>query len=144
MTGLGKVAAEFAMATKALNLTRMWRLSPRGKYPAQRKSKPHRATTSLECKWIMEITKNSPRQQSCHTDSYTPPLHEEKEHLMNTATVSSSFIPDPVAAPRKTAFSRCPYLYPNRKRCSLPGFAGPSPSLLPPAPPQHAASGADT
>src|SRR5229473_6022888 len=36
------------------------------------KSKPHRSTTSLECKWIMEITKNSPRQQSCHTDSGTP------------------------------------------------------------------------
>src|SRR5260370_33153836 len=41
---------------------------------------------------------------------------------MNTANVSSSFIPDPVAAPKKTAFSRCPYLYPNGKRCSLPGL----------------------
>jgi len=29
MRGLGKVAAEFALATTALNLTRMWRLSPR-------------------------------------------------------------------------------------------------------------------
>src|SRR5713101_7817540 len=38
------------------------------------KSNPHRATTSLECKWIMEITKNSPRQQSCHTDSCTANL----------------------------------------------------------------------
>ena len=41
---------------------------------------------------------------------------------MNTATVSSSFMPDPVAAPGKTASSRCPYLYPNGKRCSLPGL----------------------
>jgi hypothetical protein len=29
MRGLGKVAAELALATTALNLTRMWRLSPR-------------------------------------------------------------------------------------------------------------------
>jgi len=31
MRGLRKVAAEFALATTALNLTRMWRLSPPGK-----------------------------------------------------------------------------------------------------------------
>src|SRR6266700_3377559 len=34
MRGLGKVAAEFALATTALNLTRMWRLSPPGKRSA--------------------------------------------------------------------------------------------------------------
>src|SRR5260370_18831402 len=49
---------------------------------------------------------------------------------MNTANVSSSFIPDPVAAPKKTAFSRCPYLYPNGKRCSLPGLPAHSGSCL--------------
>ncbi len=41
---------------------------------------------------------------------------------MNTTTISSSSIPDPVAAPAKTASARCPYLYPNGKRCSLPGL----------------------
>jgi len=41
---------------------------------------------------------------------------------MNTTTVSSTSIPDPVAAaPAKSASSRCPYLYPNGKRCSLLG-----------------------
>ncbi len=49
---------------------------------------------------------------------------------MNTATVSSSFIPDPVAAPGKTVSSRCPYLYPNGKRCSLPGLPAHSGSCL--------------
>jgi hypothetical protein len=39
---------------------------------------------------------------------------------MNTTTASS--IPDPVAVPEKTASSRCPYFYPNGKRCSLPGL----------------------
>jgi hypothetical protein len=34
MRGLGKVAAEFALATTALNLTRMWRLTPPGKRSA--------------------------------------------------------------------------------------------------------------
>jgi transposase len=34
MRGLGKVAAEFALATTALNLTRIWRLSPPGKRSA--------------------------------------------------------------------------------------------------------------
>jgi hypothetical protein len=34
MRGLGKVAVEFALATTALNLTRMWRLSPPWKCPA--------------------------------------------------------------------------------------------------------------
>jgi transposase len=34
MRGLGKVAAEFAVATTALNLTRMWRLDPPGKRSA--------------------------------------------------------------------------------------------------------------
>ena len=41
---------------------------------------------------------------------------------MNTTTVSSSSIPDPIAVPPKTPTSRCPYLYPNGKRCSLPGL----------------------
>ena len=40
---------------------------------------------------------------------------------MSTTTVSSSLISDPIAVP-KTASSRCPYLYPNGKRCSLPGL----------------------
>jgi hypothetical protein len=41
---------------------------------------------------------------------------------MNTTTVSSSFIPEPLAVPAKASSSRCPYLYPNGKRCSLPGL----------------------
>jgi hypothetical protein len=41
---------------------------------------------------------------------------------MNTTAVSPSSIPDPVTTPEKTASSRCPYLYPNGKRCSLPGL----------------------
>ena len=41
---------------------------------------------------------------------------------MSTTTFSSSSIADPVVVPAKTATSRCPYLYPNGKRCSLPGF----------------------
>src|SRR5260370_21173745 len=51
---------------------------------------------------------------------YPPP--SKKEQLMNTTTVSSSSIPDPIAVPPKTPTSRCPYLYPNGKRCSLPGL----------------------
>ena len=38
---------------------------------------------------------------------------------MNTTAASS--IPDPVAVPDKTATARCPYIYSNGKRCSLPG-----------------------
>ena len=34
MRGLRNVTAEFAMATTALNLTRMWRLSPPGERSA--------------------------------------------------------------------------------------------------------------
>jgi hypothetical protein len=41
---------------------------------------------------------------------------------MNTTTISPSSIPDPLATPAKTASFRCPYLYPNGKRCSLPGL----------------------
>jgi hypothetical protein len=41
---------------------------------------------------------------------------------MSTTTVSSTLISDPLAIP-KTASSRCPYLYPNGKRCSLPGLS---------------------
>src|SRR5712664_4458006 len=51
-----------------------------------------------------------------------PPLHQKKGTTMNTTTVSSSSIADPVVVPAKTATSRCPYLYPNGKRCSLPGL----------------------
>jgi hypothetical protein len=40
---------------------------------------------------------------------------------MNTTTISSISIPDSVAAPAKSTSSRCPYLYPNGKRCSLLG-----------------------
>jgi hypothetical protein len=47
-----------------------------------------------------------------------PPI--QKENLMNTTTVSSSSIPDTAAVPSKTVSARCPYLYPNGKRCSLP------------------------
>src|SRR5258708_20551777 len=47
---------------------------------------------------------------------------------MNTTTVSST--PDPIAVPPKTAASRCPYLYPNGKRCSLPGLPAHSGSCL--------------
>jgi len=41
---------------------------------------------------------------------------------MNTTTASSSSIADPIAVPPKTNTSRCPYLYPNAKRCRLPGL----------------------
>jgi len=40
---------------------------------------------------------------------------------MNTTTVSSSPVADPIAVPAKTDSSRCPYHYPNRKRCRRPG-----------------------
>ena len=40
---------------------------------------------------------------------------------MNNSAVSPS-IADPVVVPPKNASSRCPYLYPNGKRCSLPGL----------------------
>src|SRR5260370_3474543 len=73
MRGLGKVAAEFALATTALNLTRMWRLSPPCKYTAQQKSKPHRATTPLESKCITQITKNSPTPKNSHPTQSTDP-----------------------------------------------------------------------
>jgi hypothetical protein len=41
---------------------------------------------------------------------------------MNATTVSPGSIPDPIAVPGKGASSRCPYLYSNGKRCSLPGL----------------------
>jgi hypothetical protein len=56
------------------------------------------------------------------TQTRVPPSHQNKEDLMNTTTVSSSCIPDPVAISAKTVSSRCPYVYPNGKRCSLPGL----------------------
>jgi len=40
---------------------------------------------------------------------------------MSTTTVSPSSTSDPVPASPKTATSRCTYLYPNGKCCSLPG-----------------------
>src|SRR5205814_10418780 len=40
---------------------------------------------------------------------------------MNNSAVSPS-IADPVVVPSKNAFSRCPFLYPNGKRCSLSGL----------------------
>jgi hypothetical protein len=49
---------------------------------------------------------------------------------MNTTTVSSTVIPDPVVVPARTNSSRCPYLYPNGKRCSLPGLSAHSGSCL--------------
>jgi hypothetical protein len=59
---------------------------------------------------------------------------------MSTTTVSSTLISDPVAVP-KAASSRCPYLYPNGKRCSLPGLPvhsgfclGHSPAIAPAVP----------
>ena len=52
----------------------------------------------------------------------TPLSTKKKEQLMNTTTVSSSSIADPIVVPAKTATSRCPYLYPNGKRCTLPGL----------------------
>jgi hypothetical protein len=42
---------------------------------------------------------------------------------MNTTTDSPSSTADPVPASANTATSRCPYLYPNGKRCSLPSSA---------------------
>jgi hypothetical protein len=39
---------------------------------------------------------------------------------MNTTTTSPCNTPDPVAAQEKTASSRCSFIYPNGKRCSLP------------------------
>ncbi len=50
------------------------------------------------------------------------PLHQKKEQLMNNTTASPSSIPDPVAVPGKSEISRCPYRYPNGKRCRLPGL----------------------
>jgi len=41
---------------------------------------------------------------------------------MNSTTISPSSITDPAAVPAKISASRCPYLYPNGKRCSLPGL----------------------
>jgi hypothetical protein len=41
---------------------------------------------------------------------------------MSTSTISPCSIADPVIPPPKTGASRCPYLYPNGKRCSLPGL----------------------
>jgi hypothetical protein len=40
---------------------------------------------------------------------------------MNTTTDSPCSAADPVPAPVNSGTSRCPYLYPNGKRCSLPG-----------------------
>src|SRR5260370_27849267 len=52
----------------------------------------------------------------------TPLPPKKKEDLMSTTTFSSSSIADPVVVLAKTATSRCPYLYPNGKRCSVPGL----------------------
>lgn len=41
---------------------------------------------------------------------------------MNTTTVSSSPIADPSTVIAKADTSRCPYRYPNGKRCRLPGL----------------------
>ena len=49
---------------------------------------------------------------------------------MSTTTISSSSIADPIAVLPKNASSRCPYLYPNGKRCSLPGLQVHSGSCL--------------
>jgi hypothetical protein len=48
--------------------------------------------------------------------------HQKKEALMNTTTFGPSYISDPGAIPAKTVSSRCPYVYPNGERCSLPGL----------------------
>src|SRR5260370_21802913 len=49
-----------------------------------------------------------------------PPSPQKKDHLRNTTPFTST--PDPTPAPPKADTSRCPYLYPNGKRCSLPGL----------------------
>jgi len=41
---------------------------------------------------------------------------------MNTTTVNPTSTADPVAGPANTDTSRCPYRYPNGKRCRLPGL----------------------
>jgi len=51
------------------------------------------------------------------------PLKQKKEELMNTTTVSSSSIAGSIAVPPRTDTCRCPYRYPNGKRCSLPGLS---------------------
>jgi hypothetical protein len=38
---------------------------------------------------------------------------------MNATSVNPNSVPDSVEARPKTASARCPYLYPNGKRCSL-------------------------
>src|SRR5271169_6397445 len=48
------------------------------------------------------------------------PLLQEKDSPVNTTTVSQSTLPNPVAAQEQTASSRCSFIYPNGKRCSLP------------------------
>src|SRR5260370_21045833 len=57
---------------------------------------------------------------SCMEWGVCTPSPPKKEQLMNTTTVSS--IPHPIAVPPNADTSRCPYLYPNGKRCSLPGL----------------------
>jgi hypothetical protein len=50
------------------------------------------------------------------------PPNSQNEEFMNTTTVSSSSIAVPTAVPAKADTSRCPYRYPNGKRCRLPGL----------------------
>ena len=45
------------------------------KIPRRRKSKPHRATTSLERKWIMEITKTCQGNKVATQTRQPPPLY---------------------------------------------------------------------
>src|SRR5260370_12685575 len=70
---------------------------------------------------------------SCMEWGCVHPSPTKKGQLMDTATVRSSFVPDPVAARAKTNSSRCPYLYPNGNPCRLPILdTRPHLSFLPP------------
>src|SRR5260370_23866481 len=51
----------------------------------------------------------------------SPPA-TQKDTPNKATALSPRPIPDPIPVPPKTATSRCPYLYPNGKRCSLPGL----------------------
>ena len=52
----------------------------------------------------------------------THPLSNKKGKPMNTTTVNQSTLPDPVPTQENSAYSRCSFIYPNGKRCSLPSL----------------------
>jgi hypothetical protein len=53
---------------------------------------------------------------------YTPPHHSEKDKHMNTTITSTTPTPDLVATASEILGARCPFVYPNGKRCSSAGL----------------------